>query len=149
MIHLRNFEDYIREGIVTKQRSDTSRAASLREEAVQRKAFVKEMQKKIGVRNEYANYFVENAYDILMELIRAKLFIDGFKAAGSYAHEAEVSYLRKLGFREPDVRFINELRYFRNGIVYYGKKIDADYATTILKFLDEIFPKLEKLLGMN
>lgn len=33
-----------------------------------------------------------------MELIRAKLLRDGFKSGGAYAHEAEVAYLRNMGF---------------------------------------------------
>jgi len=50
-----------------------------------------------------------------MELTRAKMFVDGFKAAGLNAHEAEVFYPRKRAFQESDVRFANELRHFRNG----------------------------------
>ena len=81
-----------------------------------------------------------------MELTRAKMFADGFKAAGLNAHEAEVSYLRKLAFHESDVKFANELRYFRNGVVYYGKSLDAEYAKKIMEFLGRIYPILEKLV---
>ena len=49
-----------------------------------------------------------------MELIRAKVLIDGYATA---SHEAEVSYMRNLGFSEHDVRFMDELRYHRNGQV--------------------------------
>ena len=59
---------------------------------------------------------IEKMYDILIELIRAKMLKDGFKAHGEGAHEAEVSYMRKIGFNELDISFMNELRYFRNGI---------------------------------
>ena len=77
-----------------------------------------------------------------MELIRAKMFLDGFKAAGLSAHEAEVSYLRKMNFSETDVRFSNELRYYRNGIVYYGKSMNAEYVNMVLKFLNEKYSHL-------
>jgi len=78
----------------------------------------------------------------MMELIRAKMLLEGYKASGISAHEAEVSYLRKLGFSEADVRFANDLRYFRNGIIYYGKIFDSDYAKKTISFLESVFPKL-------
>ena len=144
---LRKFEEFLKEGIIKKQRKDISRARSLIEEAEKRKRFFEEILNKIKVSDENANYFVENAYDIIMELIRSKLQLDGFKASGAYAHEAEVAYLRNLNFSEPEVRFANELRYFRNRIIYYGKRFDADYARRVLEFLDRVYPKLKQLSG--
>ena len=146
MIYLRNFEEFLKERIVKKQRIDISRAKSLIEEAQKRNVFLSEMRSKIKISDENANYFIETAYDIIMELIRAKLLADGFNAAGSYAHEAEVSYLRLIGFSEPEVRFTNELRYFRNGIVYYGKRFNSDYANKVIEFLDNTYPKLKQTL---
>ena len=100
------------------------------------------MEEKIVVSDANANYFIENIYDTIMELIRAKMFLDGFKAVGLSAHEAEVSYLRKMNFSETDVRFSNELRYYRNGIVYYGKSMNAEYVNRVLKFLNEKYSHL-------
>ncbi len=147
---LRNFEEFVKEGIVKKQRADFSRAKSLIEEAEKRRAFIKKIHSKIGVSNENANYFVEAAYDVFMELIRAKLFMSGFNVSGISAHEAEISYLRKLDFSESDIRFANDLRYFRNGIKYYGKSLSIEYANKTLNFLDVTYPKLKKILqGQN
>jgi len=84
-----------------------------------------------------------------MELIRAKMFADGFSTTGKGAHEAEVSYLAKIGFKTNDVEFANELRYFRNGIMYYGKKFDKIYATKVMKFLKIIYPLLKKMCDQN
>lgn len=143
---LRKFEEFLENGVVKKQRSDISRATDLVHEAGKRRHFLKDVISKLGVADHNANYIVENAYDTIMELIRAKMFIDGFKAAGLNAHEAEVSYLRKLAFQETDVKFTNELRYFRNGVVYYGKSLDAEYANKVIEFLDRVYPVLEKLV---
>ncbi|GAJ05982.1 unnamed protein product, partial [marine sediment metagenome] len=99
-----------------------------------------------GLNDENANYFIENSYDTLIELIRAKLFIDGFRSSGEGAHGAEISYMKNLGFSEEDIRFMNDLRYYRNGILYYGENFDADYASKVLLFLKEIYPRLVKLL---
>lgn len=112
-----------------------------------RKRFVEAIKEKLEIGDSNANYFVENIYDTIMELIRAKMFLDGFKAAGLSAHEAEVSYLRKLQFSESDVSFANELRYYRNGIVYYGKSMDAEYANKVLKFLNDNYPKLISIIN--
>lgn len=145
----RQFEEFLEEGVVKRQRPDNSRAADLVLEAGKRLRFLEDISAKLGITAHNANYFVENAYDAMMELIRAKMFIEGFKAAGLNAHEAEVSYLRKLNFQESDVKFANELRYFRNSIVYYGKSLDAEYAKKVLEFLYRIYPILEKLVRRN
>ena len=142
---LKKFNYYLNEGIIKKHRTDMLRAKSLIEEAGKRKLFLNEMTNKIGISEENANYFVEHSYDVIMELIRAKLLIDGFKSIGLYAHEAEVAYLRDINFSETDVIFIDELRYFRNGIIYYGKKLNKKYAEIVVDFLENKYPELKKL----
>ena len=52
---------------------------------------LKENIAKTGIHEKNANSIIKDAYDIIMELIRAKMMVDGFNASGSYAHEAEVS----------------------------------------------------------
>lgn len=143
---LRHFEEFLKEGMVKKQSPNFPRARALIEEAEKRKAFLDEAIGKLGISDENANYFIETAYDIIMELVRAKLLQDGFNISGAYAHEAEVAYLRNLKFPESDVRLANELRYFRNGIIYYGKRFDADYANKVIDFLSNIYLKLKQIL---
>ena len=82
-----------------------------------------------------------------MGLVRAKMLLDGFKTTGQGAHEAEVAYLRELKFSEPDVQFANQLRYFRNGIMYYGKSFDAEYAQKVLAFLERCYLRLTKMIS--
>ncbi|HDD70761.1 MAG TPA: hypothetical protein ENF94_01220 [Candidatus Woesearchaeota archaeon] len=77
-----------------------------------------------------------------MELIRAKMLSEGLNASGFGAHEAEVSYMRLLGFREKEVQILDQLRYFRNGILYYGKSFDEEYAEKIIGFTKRIYQKL-------
>ena len=101
---------------------------------------------KVGINDTNANTFVKNAYDPLMELVRAILFIRGFNSSGSYAHEAEVAYLRELGLPEEEVQFANQLRFFRNGVMYYGTILKADYANKVMEFVKNNYPRLKKLL---
>ena len=77
-----------------------------------------------------------------MRKIRAIMMKDGYFASGHGAHESEVSYLRKLMFSEKDIQFCDELRYFRNGILYYGKTFNKDYAEKTIVFLEKIEEKL-------
>lgn len=132
---VRPFTEFIHEGVVKQQHGDIAKARSLTLEAAARHDFLLELSDKISLTNQNANYFVETAYDIILEFIRARLALDGYKASGISAHEAEVAYLREVGFAERDVLFVNELRYWRNGILYYGKRVDLFYAQEVLAFL--------------
>jgi len=99
------FEEYIEEGIVKVQSSDFSRAKSLRKEAEDSYAVLKQFIAAVGFDNKNANHIIKNAYDIIMELIRAKMLTEGFNSSGKGAHEAEVAYLKKLGFKDSEVGF--------------------------------------------
>ena len=139
---LKPFEDYLKEGIAKKVRINSERAKSLIAESERKILSLKERLEKIGIKKENANDYIEYCYDIFMHLIRAKLYLEGYSTSGQGAHEAEVAYLRDLGFKETDVKFVNQLRYFRNGILYYGKTFDKEYAKKVLDFLEKIYDKL-------
>ena len=144
MKSLRLFRDYLAEGIVKKQAPDISRSRSLVIEAENSYSAILENLEKIGISDKNANLMIKNAYDIIMELIRSKMLLSGFNSVGLGAHEAEVAYLRDLGFSASDVEFANQLRYFRNGITYYGKSFDADYAKKVVEFLKKMYEKLKR-----
>jgi hypothetical protein len=143
---IRKFEDFVRENVVKKQGVDKSRALFLIEEAEKDYFCLLDMLKKLELDDRSANTFIKSCYDILMELIRAKMLLEGYNASGIGAHEAEVSYLRVLGFNERAVQFADQLRFFRNGMLYYGTMLDKEYAQKVLNFLSEIYQKLKKLL---
>lgn len=142
---LKKFEEFLKENIVRERSPNLFRSNSLIKEAERRNKFINNMIKKMGISDENANYFIENSYDAMIELIRAKLLANGFSSTGLGAHEAEVSYMRNLKFSEEDTKFMNDLRYFRNGIKYYGERFDKDYAEKVLTFLRKTYPALKKL----
>jgi len=146
---MREFEYFIKKGIVKKISVDKARAENLIEEANRKFKQFERILKKVGVDNDNANDFVEDSCDILLGLIRAKMFLEGFSASGLGAHEAEVSFLYKLNFTEQEIDFVQKLRYFRNGIMYYGKKFDKEYAEKVIKFTKENFQKLKKILNLD
>ena len=139
---MREFEDYLKEGIVKKQSPDISRAKSLMKESENSYNIFKQFIEKITLTDENANYVIKNAYDIIMEIIRAKMLMQGFNASGKGAHEAEVSYLETLNFSGNQIRLIDQLRYFRNGILYYVKRFDIEYGKKVINLLELIYKKL-------
>lgn len=142
----KEFEYYINKGIIKKGSINKSRAEFLINESKNSLEGLKERVEKIGINEKNANSIIKDCYDILMELIRAKLLLSGYNSSGQYAHEAEVSFLQKMEFSINEVLFLNELRYFRNSITYYGKILDKEYAEKVFEFMNKIYPKLKKLL---
>jgi hypothetical protein len=88
---MKQFKEYITDGIVRVQHKDTARSNSLLIEAKKRRIFLLKIIDKIPIDDENANYIVETSYDIIMELIRSRMLTDGYIASGSYAHEAEIA----------------------------------------------------------
>lgn len=140
----KTFLEYLKDGTAKKQSPDIMRAKSLILEAENSYKVLLSFVEKMGLNDENANHVIKNAYDIIMELVRAKMLFDGFGTAGKGAHEAEVAYMAELRFSGRDVDFANDLRYFRNGITYYGKKFDKTYAEKVMAFLKRIYPILSK-----
>ena len=90
------------------------------------------------------NVIVDQCYDILIELIRAKLFLDGYNSKSS--HEAEVSYMKIIGFGEAETKQMDELRYYRNGTKYYGTMLNLEYAEKTIEFMNSLYLKLLRTL---
>lgn len=146
MSGVRNFEEFLKENVVKKQSVDKSRSEFLAKESKNSYNSLLKIVKEIGIDEGNSNMFVKLCYDIIMEMIRAKMLLEGYNASGFKVHEAEVSYLRVLNFNERDVQFADQLRFFRNGIVYYGTQLDKVYAKKVIDFTREIFHKLNKLI---
>lgn len=140
---IKEFKEYIKEGIIKEQSPDKSRSTSLKKETQKSEMFLRKIIKNIGITDENANNIIKITYDIIMERIRAEMINQGYNASGRGAHEAEVAYLRKIGFKEKQIQFCDQLRYFRNGIMYYGKSFNKEYAEKTIKFLEEFKRKLE------
>lgn len=142
---MKDFREFIKENTVKTQTPDKSRAEFLMKESEQEHSLLLEIIEKMGVNDRNANMLVKSCYDILMGIIRAKMLLEGYNATGHGAHEAEVSYLRTLGFREKEVQFANQMRFFRNGMLYYGTILDKAYAEKALDFTEQMHTKLKNL----
>ena len=145
MNRVKNFNEFITNGIVKKQSPDKSRAEFLIKEANQNYQYLIELIKKMGITDLNANDYIKKCYDILTELIRAKMLLEGYNSSGFGAHEAEVSYMRILDFKENDVQFLDQMRFFRNGMLYYGTILDKEYAEKVIKFTKDNYQKIKRL----
>jgi len=143
---IRKFEEFVKENIAKRQSPDKSRAEFLITESENSYNSLLEMIEKIKIDHANSNMFVKSCYDIIMELIRAKMLLDGYNASGQGAHEAEVSYMRVLGFDEIEVQFADQMRFFRNGMLYYGTVLDKEYAEKTITFMKKIYAKLRKVV---
>jgi len=141
------FEYYLQKGIVEKITMGKPRAEFLTKESEISLEGLKERVTIIGINDKNANSIIKDCYDIMVELIRAKMLLDGYSASGNYAHEAEISYLMKFGFSVAQISFLNELRYFRNSITYYGKILDKEYAEKVYAFLSKNILSLRKIVN--
>jgi len=137
----KEFEYYLDKKIIRKSTPDNPRAEFLKKESATSLEGLRERIKIIGINDKNANSIVKDCYDIIMEIIRAKLMLEGYFSSGNFAHEAEISYLKKMGFPDSEVSLINELRYFRNSVMYYGKILDKEYAEKVYNFLEKFLEK--------
>lgn len=135
---VRYFEDFLREGVVKKQAPAKSRAEFLIGESEKEHNALIENLSVLGINQNNLSTYFKMCYDIIMELLRARLLLDGFNASGNYAHEAEVAYMRNLEFKEQDVQFLDQMRYFRNGLLYYGTILDTEYVKQVIGFINKV-----------
>ncbi len=144
---MKSFEDYLREGVAKRQSPSPSRSRALLLEAEDSYRIIRQFLAAMPLSDENANHVVKNAYDIIMELIRSKMADQGYTTSGQGAHEAEVAYLERLGLPALKREFADRLRYYRNGILYFGKSFDAEYARKVLAFLDELRKLIKEKRG--
>ena len=112
----KEFDEYVQQGIIRKCSINRSRAEFLISETEKTFRGLNKRLDVIGIDEDNANSIVKDCYDILMELIRAKLFLTGYCSAGQFAHEAEISYLKKFGLLSNEILFINDL--IANLVIY-------------------------------
>ena len=91
---------------------------------------------------------IEEYYEIIKELLTALMYLDGYK---TLSHKKLIDYFvnnyKDLG--DFQLILINNLRKFRNDIVYYGKKISKDFLVNNESDIKKIISILIKLVKMR
>ena len=88
---MKKFEEFIKNGIVNKQSPNKNRALALIKEAEEKKIFLDLSLSSIPKDKMNANFIIDYCYDILMEILRAKMFLEDYDdrlnfEALKYAH---------------------------------------------------------------
>jgi len=135
---VRIFEEFLEKGIVRRVSPDKQRAENLRLESERKYLVLNKKIGAIGIDSTTANDYIEDCYNILLFLIRAGMLEAGYNSSGVGAHEAEVAFARTMGLTEADVIHLDELRYFRNGVLYYGKRLDTEYCEKVIAFMKRV-----------
>ena len=135
-----DFEAFLKKGEVRLQEKNIILAKALIKSSEKAMNFVKTLK----VNDETSEHIISDSYDIMRELIEAKLAAEGYK---SYSHEATILFLKKFPqFKESEIDFLDNIRKIRNSIKYYGKESNETEAKKVLSFLNSILPKLKKLI---
>ncbi len=126
------FQLLSKKGITRKITPDISRANFLSKESKKSLRGLKNRVEKLGIDEFSANSIIKDIHDIIIQTIRSKILMQGFSSSGNYAHEAEVAFMKKLGFSEYKISFVNNLRSSRNGINYYEKSLKVNTPKSVI-----------------
>lgn len=120
---------------------DTERARDLFEMAKERIEIVNELSRKFPYK------IIEEYYEIILELITALMYKDGFK---TLSHISAIEYLSKnYKMEESEVKTIEEMRKLRHGIVYYGKRVKEAYLINNEQKIKKIICKLLEIFNQS
>ncbi|MBS3099090.1 HEPN domain-containing protein [Candidatus Pacearchaeota archaeon] len=132
-----NWQDCIINNSAKKNSPDVKRAESLIETAKERINLIKEINEK------NCNFVFEDYYTSLFELLQALTFKKGFNILN---HVCLGYYLRDILKREELYRIFDDIRYKRNSLTYYGKKMDFETAKDTIERCKKFFKIIEEEL---
>jgi hypothetical protein len=114
-----DWDDCLFNGSVRKVTIDNARANSLKETAEERIKIISE------VNGKNCNFVFEDYYTSILELLQAKAFSQGYNISN---HLCIGFYLRDILKRNDLFILFDDLRYKRNSLTYYGKRMDFETA---------------------
>ena len=112
---------------------DIHRAESLIETSKERISLIKEVTEK------NCNFVFEDYYTSLLELLQALAFKKGFNILN---HICLGFYLRDALNRDDIYQIFDDLRYKRNSLAYYGKRMDFETAKQAIDKCKKIIKEL-------
>ncbi|MCD6367611.1 MAG: hypothetical protein J7L45_00835 [Candidatus Aenigmarchaeota archaeon] len=131
-----NWNECIEDNSAIRISPDTERAESLIETAKERISLVHKIDEK------NCNFVFEDYYTSLLEFLQALLIIKGYKVLN---HLCLGFYLRDVLKREDLFRIFDTLRYKRNTLTYYGRKMDFDVCKEAIKKCNKAINEIKVL----
>ncbi len=87
---------------------------------------------------------LEEYYEIAVQLVTSITYLEGYK---TLSHVALIEFLSKNhGFDYNEIKILDDMRKFRNGTVYYGRKESGNFYINHKKEIKEIIKKLTNLV---
>ncbi|RMF05879.1 hypothetical protein D6764_03685 [Candidatus Woesearchaeota archaeon] len=124
-------------GTARKITPDVPRAKSLIETAEERISLNSEITPK------NCNFVFEDYYTSLLELIQAMAFIKGYNILN---HLCIGYYIRDVMRREDLHALFEDLRYKRNSLTYYGRRMDFETASESIEKCRRLIKEIKELL---
>jgi len=89
--------------------------------------------------------FLEEYYEVIIQLITAIMYSDGYKTLN---HISLIEYLNKnyKNFNTHEINIINILRKFRHGTIYYGKREGGEFLENNKYLINIIINKLSTIV---
>lgn len=134
---MRNWVECIESGNSMKITPDLEKAKSLLEIAKERIYYA---SKKLDKRN--INFVFEDYYSSIVEIIHSVALVKGFKIIN---HICLGRFLTDILNREDLFIIFDDLRYKRNSLVYYGKKMDFETGKDAIGKCDRLIKALKSV----
>ncbi len=132
-----SWDDCLENGSTVKVSKNIERAKSLIETSEERLTLIKKIDKK------NSNFVFEDYYTSLLELLQALVIKQGYKIIN---HVCLGYYLRDAIKREELYRAFDDLRYKRNSLTYYGKRMDFETAKQAIEKSRNLIKELNNML---
>lgn len=129
-----SWNDCVESNSALKVSPDKSRAKSLIETAEERISLVKEINEK------NCNFIFEDHYTSILELLQALIISKGYKIMN---HVCLGYYLRDVLKRGDLFIIFDDLRFKRNSLTYYGKRMDFETAKTSIEKCRNLMTELK------
>ena len=135
---LADWKDCLEKNISIKVSKDIQRANSLIETSLHR---IKHINKDLN--EGTANYIFEDYYTSILEFLEAIILIRGYKVIN---HICLGFYLRDIAKREDLFIIFDDLRFKRNSLIYYGKRMNFEIAKKAIEDSKKLIKELEIIL---
>ncbi|MFT4310215.1 MAG: hypothetical protein ACMXYC_01135 [Candidatus Woesearchaeota archaeon] len=139
---MKSFVVLRKEGLIRKITPNAIHASSLLAQSEKKLQGIALLVTHIEVNESTTHLFIDQLYDCFFQLIRSKMYKEGYK---TLSHEAEISYIKHLGLLPIYVDMLDELRKIRNGHKYYGHQIAQAYVAKWLTQYQKIYAHIKEL----
>lgn len=134
----KNWNDCLESENSVKITPDREKAKSLVETAEER---IKSSVKEINEKN--ANFVFEDYYSSIVEIIHSIALLEGYKISN---HICLGYYIKNILNKENLFMIFDDLRYKRNSLTYYGKRMDFETAKQAIEKSKRLIKELKEIL---